>query len=171
MKKEFRLAITGFMGVGKSSVARHLANAVRCKRVDLDHVIELIQKKPVAQLIDTFGIEKYRSMETDALRSVLDTDNAQILSLGGGTWTLERNRQLLKEHGYTCLWLEADFDHCWLNITYSRKERPLARDKEAARKLFDERQNSYCLADWHFVIRPEHTSHSVARQIKEELFS
>ena len=52
-----------------------------------------------------------------------------------------------------------------------RKERPLARNKEQTRKLFDERQDIYCLADWHFVVKPDLSSLDVARQIVEEVLS
>jgi shikimate kinase len=78
---------------------------------------------------------------------------------------------MVQASGMTSIWLDATFDHCWNNIRRSRKERPLARNKEATRKLFDERQEVYCLADWHFVVKPDLTSHDVARQIIEEVFS
>ena len=169
-KPSTKLALTGFMGVGKSSVARHLAHSLRCKWTDLDRAIEDVEKCLVAEIIDKKGIERYRQIETETLERVLKDPATSILSLGGGTWTIERNRQLLKEHGFATAWLEATFEHCWLNITFSRKERPLARDKKTARRLFDERQKIYCLADWHFVVRSNYTSYNVARQIQDEIF-
>ena len=171
MNEGVRIALTGFMGVGKSSVARHLAGMVHCQRIDLDGFIEQHQNRKIAQIIDQQGLATYRQMETANLRRVLTETKARILSLGGGTWTIPENRELLKHYGYTSVWLEATFDHCWLNISFSRKDRPLARDKVAARQLFDERQKVYCLADWHFVVRPDQTSLDVARQIADEVFS
>src|SRR5207244_7787451 len=137
----------GFMGVGKSSVARHLAHILRCKNVDLDSIIEESEGRKIADIIDSNGEPYYRDIETTNLRRVLDESDARILSLGGGTWTLERNRKLLRDRGFTSVWLESTFEHCWLNIAFSRKDRPLARSKETAMKLFEERQKSYCLAD------------------------
>jgi hypothetical protein len=64
----------------------------------------------------------------------------------------------LKANGFRSIWLDASFEHCWLNITFSRKERPLARDKNKARALFEERQKVYCLADFHFVVKADLTS-------------
>lgn len=171
VRKDLKVAITGFMGVGKSSVSRHLANILRCRRVDLDHELEAAQGRTIAQIIDTDGEEAYRDIETENLRTVVGRNNARILSLGGGTWTLERNRAVLRDAGFTSIWLEATFEHCWLNIAFSRKDRPLARNKEAAFRLFEERQKVYCLADWHFLIRPGFTSYDVARHIKDEIFS
>ncbi len=166
-----RVALTGFMGVGKSSVARHLAMLLGCERVDLDTFIEETEGRRIHELIDTEGIEFYREVETRSLRRVLSESGAQIVSLGGGAWTVEENRTLLKGQGLTSVWLESTFQHCWQNIRMSKKERPLARNKTVARKLFDERQKIYALADWHFIIRPEFTSFDVAMQIAEEVFS
>ena len=166
-----KVALTGFMGVGKSSVSRHLASLLRSKRLDLDRVIEESEGKSIAAIIDSVGIEKYRNIETDNLRHVVKRDDFQILSLGGGTGTLERNREILRAHGFTSVWLDATFEHCWLNIAFSRKDRPLARNKDGARQLFEERQKIYCLADWHFVIRSGLNSYDIAKQIREEIFS
>lgn len=168
--KDRCIALTGFMGVGKSSVSRHLAKMVRANRVDLDAFIEEKEKRKIAQIIDCEGVERYREIETDNLKKMLAGNKARILSLGGGTWTIAANRELIKAHDFTTVWLEATFEHCWLNITFSRKDRPLARDKKKARELFEERQKVYCLADWHFVIRPGNTSYDVAREIADEIF-
>ena len=127
--------------------------------------------RTIAEIIDTEGEAKYREIETENLTKALELDNVKILSLGGGAWTVPHNRKLLMEHGFTSVWLEASFDHCWRNIAFSRKDRPLARNKQDALKLFEERQKAYCLADWHFVIRADFTSYDVARAMKEEIFS
>ena len=166
-----RVALTGFMGVGKSSVARHLAMLLNCERVDLDSFIEEHEKRRIHEIIDTDGLQFYRDAETRNLERALRETTAQIFSLGGGTWTVEKNRKLLKQHQLTSVWLESSFQHCWRNIRMSRKERPLARDKTAAQKLFEDRQKIYALADWHFIIRPEFNSFDIARQIAEEIFS
>lgn len=171
MDKDIRVALTGFMGVGKSSVARHLANMLRCRRTDLDAFIEGSERRKIAEIIDTDGEAEYRRIETRNLNLVLERSDSQILSLGGGAWTVEQNRKLLQQYGFTSVWLEASFDHCWRNIAFSRKDRPLVRNKQNALKLFEDRQKTYCLADWHFVIRPDFTSYEVARKMKEEIFS
>ena len=170
MKGEKRIALTGFMGVGKSSVARHLSSILRCERVDLDAFIERTERRVIPEILTRDGEPAYRDLETRNLEIVLSTTNVRILSLGGGTWTLERNRELINRYGLVTVWLESTFEHCWANISKSRKERPLAKNKESARALFDQRQAIYCLADWHFIIRPEFTSYEIARQIADEIF-
>src|SRR5436853_1137057 len=150
MSTEVKIALTGFMGVGKSSVARHLEHLTGCRRADLDALIEYDLGRSIAEIIDGDGMEAFRNVETEALAKVVGQDHGCVLSLGGGTFTIAANRELIKRSGFTSVWLESSFDHCWYNIKYSRKERPLARDKDRARQLFDDRQRVYCLADWHF---------------------
>ena len=169
MAYETLIAITGFMGVGKSSVARHLAQLLGADRVDLDIAIEHEHGATVAEIIAAQGLENFRKIESDTLQRILANQRPPVLSLGGGTWTMDKNRQLIKATGYTVIWLESSFDRCWLNIKFSRKDRPLAKSKVETKRLFDEREKLYCLADWHFVVRPELTSYDVAQKIVEQL--
>lgn len=158
------------MGVGKSTVAKHLAHLLDCQRIDLDAVIIESENRTIAEIIEQEGMEKFRQIETANLRRILET-KATIIALGGGAWTIEENRRLIKSHNFTTVWLESTFEHCWLNISASKRVRPLARNKPDTLRLFEERQRVYCLADWHFIIKPELNSFEVARQIAEEVFS
>jgi shikimate kinase len=167
---EKRIVLIGFMGVGKTSVARHLSYMLGLERVDLDYFIEENEKRSIAEILTSEGEPRFRQIETANLKSLFSEKPASILSLGGGAWTIEENRRIIKEHNYTTVWLESSFEHCWLNIRFSRKERPLAQNKRKALKLFEERQRLYCLADWHFIIRADFTSLDAARQMAEEIF-
>lgn len=170
MNSEKRIVLTGFMGVGKTSVARHLAFLLGCERLDLDFVIEANDGREIAEIIHAEGLARYREIETENLRRILREKSVSILALGGGTWTIRENRELLKQHNFVSVWLESTFEHCWQNIRLSKKERPLAKNKSETQKLFAERENIYCLADWHFLVKPELTSFEIAKQIAEEIF-
>ena len=171
MNNETRIVLTGFMGVGKSTVARFLASLLKCNRIDLDTFIEQNERRTIAEIIETEGEIRFRKIETENLRRVLIGGEARILALGGGAWTTEENRRLIKEQNLTTVWLESSFEHCWRNIRSSKRERPLAGNKTRARQLFDERVTFYCLADWHFIIKPDLTSFEIAKKIAEEVFS
>jgi len=158
------------MGVGKSSVGRHLAQLLGSERLDLDYFIEKNEGRKIAEIIDHEGETAYRQIETANLTRLLEESNAQVISLGGGTWTIEANRELIRSKGLTSIWLESTFEHCWYNIKFSRKDRPLARNKARARQLFEDRKKAYCLADWHFIIRPEYSSYDIAKLIYDEYF-
>lgn len=165
-----RIVLTGFMGVGKTTVARHLSYILRTKKIDLDTFIESNEKQTIFEIVENHGIARFRQMETESLSRILIESDAKIIALGGGAWTTAENRDLIQQHECMSLWLEATFAHCWRNISLSKRKRPLARNKKEAKKLFDERLNFYCLADWHFIVRPDLTSFDIARQIAEEVF-
>lgn len=166
-----RIVLTGFMGVGKSTVARHLARLIGKRHVDLDEEIERSRAVSIPDIVKNDGIERFRQIETEVLGEVLESRKAAIISLGGGAWITEANREMIKDSGVTAVWLETTFEHCWRNIRFSRKERPLVKNKREARRLFDERERYYCLADWHFVIDRGYNSFDIAQKIASDVFS
>ncbi len=169
MNHEKRIILTGFMGVGKSTVARHLSYLLKCEKLDLDAVIESVEKRTIADIINSDGEARFREIETENLQKILQS-GTRIIALGGGAWTLEENRKIIRETDCTVIWLESSFEHCWQNIKHSKRERPIAKNKRNAQKLFQEREKYYCLADWHFIVKPELNSFELAKKIVEEVF-
>jgi shikimate kinase len=164
-----RIVLTGFMGVGKSTVARCLSYVLRTQRVDLDRYIESKEGKSVPEIVGENGIEHFRLLETKYLTEVLTQTEIRIIALGGGAWINEENRNLIAKCKCVTIWLESTFEHCWRNIKISKQERPLAKDRAAVEKLFEERRKIYCLADWHLVVKPELTSFDLAKFIASEI--
>jgi shikimate kinase len=169
MSEQSRIVLTGFMGVGKSTVAKCLAYILNTEKIDLDRFIEEKEVRSIPEIINTDGIEKYRQIETKYLKEVLAETDSRIIALGGGAWITDENREIIKNNNCVTIWLESTFEHCWRNINVSKQERPLAKDKLSVQKLFDERQKFYCLADWHLVVKPELTSFDLAKFIAEEI--
>ncbi len=142
-----RIAVTGFMAAGKTTVARELARRLSCTFLDLDELIKVHVGRTPQELIDEEGEARFRDIETRVLRDALTSSDAFILALGGGAWTLERNRALLKKHRCLTVWLDASFELCWERISKAGAEaRPLARERESAQRLYEERRASYGLA-------------------------
>ena len=88
--------ITGFMGCGKSEVARSLANQLNLPMVDLDQVITTEEGRSPAELISEDGEPAFRSIENRILTKVLLEESARVISLGGGAWIESSNRELIQ---------------------------------------------------------------------------
>lgn len=92
-----------------------------------------------------------------------------IVALGGGAWTIERNRALAVEHGAFSVWLDAPFELCWHRITTQAGDaadaRPLAREREQARSLYDARREFYALASLRVGVAEGASVESLAAEI------
>jgi shikimate kinase len=137
------IIITGFMCAGKTTTASALARRLARPVVDLDRLIEEREARTVGAIIDEDGEARFREIESRALRDALAQGGARVIALGGGAWTIFRNRALIDEHGAFTVWLDAPFDLCWRRITGGGDSRPLARDRASARRLYDERRAVY----------------------------
>jgi shikimate kinase len=76
--------ITGFMGVGKSSVARDLAKYLVWDFVDLDHEVEALSRRPLNNVTELDGLQAVRKWEARALDKIAEGKN-QVIALGAGT--------------------------------------------------------------------------------------
>lgn len=169
MNTKTHIVLTGFMGVGKTTISKFLASILQTDSIDLDKFIEVKEARSIVEMIKNDGVERFRELETEYLREIFATTDVPIVALGGGTWISETNRAIVTDSGYTTVWLESTFDHCWRNLSVSKQNRPLAINRHTALNLFEERQGIYCLADWHFIVKPHFTLYDVARLIAEEV--
>lgn len=147
-----KIVITGFMGSGKTMVARELARRLDLPMVDLDERITHTQGRSPAQLIIEEGEPAFRSIESAVLRELLLTGSARIIALGGGAWIQKTNRDLIEEYGYLSVWLDTPFEVCWARMEASAESRPLGKTKAQAQTLYDQRRPIYELATLHFPV-------------------
>ncbi len=112
-----KVILTGFMGCGKSTIGRILAEKCGQELLDTDHYIEQKQGRAISDIFATQGEEAFRDMETEALCELTQKQKAMVIALGGGLpiggnlygeesvrqralLRGERNRELLAELGY-----------------------------------------------------------------------
>src|SRR4030095_11637875 len=88
------IAIVGFMGCGKTAVAKILAAELKREMVDLDQRITNLQGRTPAALISEEGEQSFRSIETQTLDELLQSGFEGVISLGGGCWRQATNRAL-----------------------------------------------------------------------------
>lgn len=146
-----RIVLTGFMGSGKSTVGRALAERLGWRFVDLDQVIEQIDGRTVARIFADSGEPTFRALETAALMSTL-LEPRVVVALGGGALETEANRNALGAALQTCtVFLTASFEilyeRCQQQIARaagsSLPVRPLLGDPEAAASRLSRREPTY----------------------------
>ena len=131
--------LLGFMGAGKSTIARGLDPDF----VDMDALLEDRLGMPIARFFEEKGEAAFRQIEEEVLADLLKTD--QVISTGGGIVISPRNRALLKQNPDN-IYLKADFETLYQRISADKdNQRPLFlnNSKEDLAAIFDERQAWY----------------------------
>jgi shikimate kinase / 3-dehydroquinate synthase len=122
------VALVGFMGAGKTTIAQRLGLPV--VRTDDDVPIELFEQ----------GEAAFREREAAVVTGVLRLPNPVVIDLGGGAVMTPSVRELLKEHA-TVVWIDVDLDTAWQRVRGTN--RPLARDYDDFARLYEERRPLY----------------------------
>jgi shikimate kinase len=167
--KNVLIVITGFMGSGKSTVARALALQLDSQMVDLDGEILEQEERSARQIIDDDGEPAFREIETRVLRDVLQKNATGVIALGGGAWTINGNRDLITSAGCVSVWLDAPFDLCWQRIVDGDHDRPLARNEAEALLRYTERRAAYASADIRVEATAKQTADEMATEIAQAL--
>jgi shikimate kinase len=141
------LALIGFMGTGKSSVGRLIAEQLRYSLVDTDELIETRAGKSVAAIFTKDGEAAFRNHEREVVAELASREQS-IISTGGGVGADEQNLASLKQHALVvCLW--ASPEKIWERVR-GQTHRPLLREADPLakiRQLLAAREHCYKQAD------------------------
>lgn len=147
------VALTGFMGAGKTTVGRSLANLLRWSFFDLDYEIERRQKLLVREIFQLRGESGFREIETDSLRLVLQqASGSTVIALGGGAFVQPANAELLRTRRARVVFLEIEVEELFQRCQAANQHlppnpRPLAATPESFRLLYAQRLPFYRAAD------------------------
>src|SRR5579862_2246913 len=104
LKRTPGIYLVGFMGCGKSTVGRALAEELGWNFCDLDEEIEERASSTISNIFETQGEAAFRALETATLRErvrVVESGRPYVVSLGGGAFLCEENFDLASNHGVT----------------------------------------------------------------------
>jgi shikimate kinase len=141
-----RIYLVGFMGAGKTTIGRRLAQKLGWKFVDLDEEIERREHRSVADIFKQDGEPRFREIERFCLQE-LSTSPRTVIALGGGAFVAEENRALAEKTGLT-VWLKVSFAKVTDRVKIDGT-RPNFADPQKAERLFHSRQPCYALARVH----------------------
>jgi shikimate kinase len=162
------IILTGFMGVGKTSVGTRLAKDLGYAFVDTDTLIEADQKMTITEIFAKFGEPSFRDVESRILGQVLENEG-QVVSTGGGAVIRDENRALFKSAGIViCLTARPE-------VIFERirqeTHRPLLQCPDPTakiRELLDNREKFYRQADL-VIDTSEKSVDDAVREIKEKV--
>ncbi len=146
--------LTGFMGAGKTTVGRALAEELGWKFRDLDEMIEAAAGKSVAAIFSSAarsadGEGEFRRLESEALGVLLAAKSQSpgqggtVAALGGGTLQRPENRRLMQQPGATSVFLQAPVTVLFERCRGTGATRPLFSEMEKFSAIYEERLAVY----------------------------
>lgn len=125
-----KIFLTGFMGSGKTTVGKKLANLLGYTFIDMDTFIEQQESSTIAQLFETKGEEYFRKIENQYLKKLLQKENV-VVATGGGAPCFHNNMELMNKHS-TTVYLKLTPKAFVSRVYDPNTERPLLKGKNKA---------------------------------------
>lgn len=118
--------IIGYMGAGKTTLGKRLAERLNYHFYDLDEMIEISTCYSIGAYYEKFGEGSFRQKEREILLSHLD-DQRTIIATGGGTPCYADNMELMNKKGIT-VYVEVGFETIMKRLAGKLQQRPLLKD-------------------------------------------
>ena len=147
--------LVGFMGAGKTTVARALGKRIGWRVEDVDERIEARERRRIADIFAREGEPRFRQVERDVLGELVAMRDT-IVATGGGTFVEPDNRSVMLGDG-AVVWLDVPFERLVDRVPPDGR-RPLAADRAQMEQLYLKRQVAY---------RQAHLRVDAARPVEE----
>ncbi len=165
--------LVGFMGSGKTTIGRFLAEAAGFTFVDTDARIEAEEGRSIPEIFSACGEAYFRAVEKRVLAEEAALDG-RILATGGGAVIDSDNIRLLRESGdvFYLRWTpESIYDHLLIDQVRPPLDAYTGEAlREQIRRLLAEREDHYLRAAHHVIDCEGRTMEQIAADLKEEFF-
>lgn len=171
LKRTPGIYLIGFMGSGKSTVGRMLADQIGWRFTDIDDDVEAAAQTSIAELFTQRGEEEFRRFESEAIRQRvrrIQSGHPMVIALGGGAFTQQATIDLLENNGVT-IWLDADFPIVKKRVSLA-SHRPLARNAERFAELFQQRRENYAKAEYRVIITEDDSRAALQEILRLPIF-
>jgi shikimate kinase len=150
LKRTPGLYLIGFMGTGKTTIGRSLADVLGWSFFDVDTEIEKREQRAISEIFAQSGEQHFRSLETSTLEQLVR--NVQfghpcVIATGGGAFSYLKNWDIVENNGVT-IWLDCPFEKIEQRIPHGDTTRPLSLDRAKMRELYEVRRPLYARADY-----------------------
>ncbi|QAY65474.1 shikimate kinase [Paenibacillus protaetiae] len=159
-----KIVLVGFMGTGKSTVSRLLADELGWQRIDSDEEIVRREGRTVASIFEEHGEAGFRQIESEVIASIMNAPEPAVVATGGGAPLAAANREAMLAGGYVVA-LKADAAHIISRVKADTARPLLAGDAESrVPLLLEQRKTLYDFAH-HMIDTTELTAEEVAALI------
>ena len=120
-----KIVLLGYMGSGKTIIAKNLSEKLDIKCFDLDDSIQNEENLTVKSIFKNKGDLYFRKLENQLFNKFINSDENFILSLGGGTPCYFNNHLLLKNEGVISFYLKGSIETLSQRLISEKESRPL----------------------------------------------
>ena len=166
-----KVILIGYMGSGKSVLAKKLAADLQILGVELDNLIEKKANMPIEAIFSQKGELYFRKIEHELFLDYMRSNESFVMSTGGGTPCYYNHHELLKNDDCISIYLKASVTTLYERLLHEKKKRPLLANlsqeelKEyIAKHLFD--RNYYYHQARHTVVVDDKRIEAIAEEIK-----
>lgn len=139
-----KIILLGYMGSGKSTIGKILANALQLQFLDLDNEIEKKLNMSINDIFKSKGEVYFRKIEHQLLHTIVQENDNFVLSLGGGTPCYANNHLVLQQDDISSIYLKGSIKTLADRLEKEKEHRPVLNNNTddtletfIAKHLFD----------------------------------
>lgn len=155
------IILSGFMGCGKTTIGKIIAQKLNLDFIDTDKLIEKREGRRIREIFDTDGEGYFRDKEHEICAELSREDN-KVIATGGGALTFDRNKEVLSKNGRV-IFIDVDL-YTIIKRIGNDSRRPLLNSE--TRALFDRRNPIYKKnCDFTITVRGDVSAREIADNI------